>query len=194
MRNEIELPLSVAKENFRYFKQNIGYRMEAFRGFMKTFSIDAKTDDRGLAAVSTWFGHSGGLLLYYKPRDTTTLHAFVSYDPPWIGRHIGINILWDIGTYVGECIIARRQSAHWDINTGGPDPLSREGLGFHRPHIEGLYWPVACDPITHIFVNCNGRMAAEVRSKRRLPTIPQTLLQLVGLWSKPNPRNPGQTA
>jgi hypothetical protein len=189
MRNEIELPIGMAKENFNYFQTNLASRQTSFRTFMKTFAIDATTDDRGLVAVSEWFNRYGGLLLYYKPRSATTLRAFVNYDPPWIGRHIGINVVWDLGTYIGNCIIARRASAHWDLNTGDPDPMSCSALGFHRPQVAGLYWPTECDPVTKVFLD-----SQLLRHHVRLGPSPffprRNLVYLVDLWSKPNPPNP----
>lgn len=190
-QNEIDLPLIKAKENFAFFKQNIAFRMEVFRALLKRFSISATTNDQDLAAVSEWFDRYGGLLRYYRLRDTSTLNAFVHYDPRWIGRYIGINVIWDIGIYVGECIIARRRYARWDINTGDPDPLSCKALGFHRPHIEGLSWPPSCDPITHVFDICHV-MCRRVRFGPTPPTPPVHLLHLVALWSKSNLQDPEQ--
>jgi len=51
MRNEIELPIGMARDNFNYFQTNLALRGRSFRMFMKTFAIDATTDDRGLVAV-----------------------------------------------------------------------------------------------------------------------------------------------
>ncbi len=189
MRNEIGFPLSTARENFNYFQTTLEPRMRSFRTFMKMFAIDATTDDRGLVAVSEWFNRYGGLLLYYKPRSAITLGAFVNHDPPWIGKHIGINVIWDIGIYIGDCIIARRPSAHWDINTGGPDPMSCEALGFHRPCVAGLYWPTECDPITQVYMDSQ-LLGRRVRFGPSPPFTREDLVSLVTLWSKPNPCNP----
>jgi hypothetical protein len=189
MSNEIELPIGMAKENFNYFQTHLASRQTSFRTFMKTFAIDATTDDRGLVAVSEWFNRFGGLLLYYKPRSVTTLHAFVNYDPPWIGRYIGINVVWDIGIYIGNCIIARRASAHWDLNTGNPGPMSCSALGFHRPCVAGLYWPTERDPITKVFVDSE-LLCHRVRLGPSPSFLRRDLARLVELWSKPNPPNP----
>ncbi len=151
--NEVELPAGKAKENFDYFLQQRPKRLQDFRYFMKKFGVDAETTDAGLNAVSAWFDRYGGLLLHFQPRDTASLHAFMNYLPPWTGEHIGTNVVWDLGTYIGECVIARCSRAHWDVNTGDPDPVSLEALGFQRPHVSGLVWPPDCDPITQVFMD-----------------------------------------
>jgi hypothetical protein len=189
MRNEIELPINLARDNFNYFKANLVFRERSLRTFMEKFAIDATTDDRGLLAVSQWFDRYGGLLLYHKPRSATTLRAFVNYNPPWTGKHIGINVVWDIGIYVGNCIIARRASAHWDLDTGNPDPMSHEALGFHRPYIAGLYWPAGGDPITQVYADSQS-LRRRVRFGPPPPFTRRDLAHLVDLWSKPNPPNP----
>jgi hypothetical protein len=153
-QNEIELPTSKAKENFDYFLQQRPTRLQYFRSFMKRFGVDAATTDDGLNAVSYWLNRYGGLLLPFQSHGATSLQAFMNHDPPWAGEHIGINVVWDLATYVGECVLARRPSAYWGLNTGDPDPISLEALGFQRPCIEGLGWPPYCDPISQIFMDC----------------------------------------
>jgi hypothetical protein len=186
MRNEIKLLAGAAEENFDYFQTTRSTRMASFRIFMKNFGVDATTDDKGLVAVSEWFKRYGGLLLYYKPRTARTLLAFVDHDPQWVGKHIGINVVWDIGIYVGDCTINRCPSAHWDLNTGTTHPASRRALGFQRPCVAGLEWTADCDPITKVFVDSQAlcRLAQLGHSPHFLLT---DLMQLVSLWSKANP-------
>lgn len=194
MHNEIEMPRGKAQENFGYFVQQVPLRMQVLRDFLKKFGIDAVTTDEGLNAVSGWFDCYGGLLLPFRPYDTSNLNAFVNYDPPMTGERLGINIAWDIGIFVGECVIARRRSAHWDLNTGDPDRISLQAVGYQRPCVAGLYWPSGCDPITQIFMDsqfmCRGNHFGYQRDWMR-----KSLTQLVTLWSRPNPANPapGQT-
>src|SRR5260370_15619265 len=133
LRSEIDLTASKAKENFEYFLQQRSFRLQSFRDFMKRFNIDVATTDASLTDVSHWFDHYGGLLLNFRPYSSIALRAFLHYDPPWTGTHIGINAVWDLAIYLGECVIARRPSAHWALNTGNPDPISREAIGFQRP-------------------------------------------------------------
>jgi len=153
LRSEIELPIGSARENFSYFLEHLSFRLCALQNFLKKFGVDATTDDQGLAAVSNWFRRYGGLLIYYQRQNTVTLRAFTNRDPTWTSEHVGINVVWDLGIYVGECIIARYPSAYWALNTGNPDPISLKALGYHRPGVAGLYWPSECDPITQIFID-----------------------------------------
>jgi hypothetical protein len=189
MQNEIELPLSKAKENFSFFLQQRPFRLQFLHDFLTEFDIDANTTDDGLSAVSDWHDSYGGVLLRFRPRDTTTLNAFVSYAHPWTGEHLGINVVWDLGIFVGECLIARRRSAHWDLNTGDPDPISLEAVGHQRPCVAGLYWPSGCDPFTQIFMDSIG-MSRESHLGYPRFWLRKSLAQLVAIWSRPNPPNP----
>jgi len=153
LQNEIDLPLSKAEANFGYFMTHRAFRLRSLQEFLNKFDVTASTDDQGLAAVTNWFRRYGGLMTYFERRSTVTLDAFVNYDPTWTEAHIGINVVWDLGIYTGECVIARYPSAHWTINTGNPDPISLKALGFHRPSVAGLYWPTECDPITQVFID-----------------------------------------
>lgn len=189
MRNEIELPRSKAKENFSYFQQQLPCRRQFLHDFLKKFEIDADTTDDGLAAVSGWYDYYGGLLLRFRPYDTTNLDAFVTYAPPWAGEQLGINVLWDIGIFIGECVIARRRSAYWDLDTGDPDPISLEGVGYQRPSVAGLYSPFACDPFTQIFMDSQS-MSRENHWGYSRYWLRKSLTQIVAIWSRPNPPNP----
>jgi hypothetical protein len=156
---------------------------------MKKFGIDAATTDQGLIAVSAWFERYGGLLLHFQPYSAVTLHAFLGYDPPWTGEHFGINVVWDLAIYVGECVMARRPSAYWDLNTGGPSLSSRESVGFQRPHLAGLYWPSSCDPFFQVFTDSKN-MSPNVRVGFVKNIRPDNLADHVTVWSRPNPPNP----
>jgi hypothetical protein len=195
MQNEVELSRNKAKENFDYFLQQRALRLQCLRSFLKKFEIDATTDDSGLAAVSRWFDLYGGLLLHFRPRDTSSLNAFVSYAPPWTGEHLGINVVWDIGIYLGECIIARRRSAYWDLDTGDPDPVSLEAIGYQRPCVAGLYWPTSADTLTRVFIDSQS-MSRENRFVYRTVSLRKSLTFHVTNWSCANPPNPtrGQMA
>jgi hypothetical protein len=190
MQNEIALSRDKAKENFDYFLQRRALRLQCLRDLLKKFEVDASTDDNGLAAVSAWFDRYGGLLLHFQPYDTSTLNAFISYAPPWTGEHLGINVVWDIGIYVGECIIARRRSARWDLDTGDPDPVSLEAIGYQRPCVAGLCWPSSCDPITQIFMDSQWMTRRNHLGYPRGVVLRKSLTELVAIWSRANPPNP----
>ena len=121
---------------------------------MEHFGVDAGDDERRFGRRLRMVQSSyGGLFLPFQPNGATSLQAFMNHNPPWTGEYIGINAVWDLATYVGECVIARRPSAYWGLNTGDPEPTSLEALGFQRPCIEGLGWPPYCDPISQIFMD-----------------------------------------
>jgi hypothetical protein len=188
-QNEIELPANKAKENFDYFLQQRSTRLQHFRDFMKKFGVDAETTADGLNAVSDWFERYAGLLLHFQPRDTSNLRAFMNYHPPWSGEHVGINVVWDLGTYIGECVIARRPRVHWDLNTGNPDPVSLEALGFQRPCLSGPGWPPDSDPITQVFMDSQFR-SREMRFGYQRGVRFGNLMDYVANRSRGAPPNP----
>src|SRR6267142_13861 len=72
LRNEIELSLGEARENFEYFMEKRTFRLQSLLDFMKQFKIEITTSESGLTAVSDWFDRYGGLLLPFIPRSVTT--------------------------------------------------------------------------------------------------------------------------
>ncbi len=160
---------------------------------MKKFGIDAETTDEGLAAVSDWFDRYAGLLLHFQPGDAASLHAFTDYAPQWTGEHIGTNVVWDLGTYIGECVIARRPRAHWDLNTGDPDLVSLEAIGFQRPCVSGPGWRRYCDPITWVFLQSDSKSQRMRLGYARGVSLGGNLAGYVANRSRGAPPNPTLT-
>src|SRR5215510_5772424 len=183
LRSEIDLSLTEARENFEYFMDKRSFRSQSLIDFMNRFKIEMTTNDSGLTSVSNWFDRYGGLLLPFTPRSTVTFDSFVAYDPSWTGEHIGMNVIWDIGIYLGECVIARNPSAHWALNTGDADQISREAVGYQRPCVAGLHRPARRDPMTRVFRDGES-MSAGMRIGYPKVSVRQKLTEYVEIWSR----------
>jgi hypothetical protein len=100
------------EENLYRFRQVHRHeRLEALRAFLSKFDIEVYTDDAGLSAVSAWCPGNCGALVAYM-RDDATRQAFFQL-APWTGELRGLNVVFDLGVFMGECVIARNPKLHW---------------------------------------------------------------------------------
>jgi len=104
-------------ENFDYFLEHRGARMAALAAFLEKFDVKLGLDDRGLAAVSAWCpGHFGSLVA--DMTDQKTHQAFFQPLQPWTGQWRGLNVIFDLGIFLGESLIARSPRLHWGYQPG----------------------------------------------------------------------------
>jgi hypothetical protein len=92
-------------------------RLVALRTFLSKFDVEVDTDDAGLSAVSAWCpGNCGALVA--NMRDRATRNAFFQ-QAPWTGELRGLNVVFDLGVFLGECVIARNPKLYWKYHSGG---------------------------------------------------------------------------
>jgi hypothetical protein len=105
------------RENFVYFEERRAARLSALRAFLAKFDVVAGLEE-GLAVVSAWLpGNCGALIPAHLSRDET-MQLFYRYLAPWEGNLRGLNAIFDLGVFFGECVIARNRNLHW-INWPG---------------------------------------------------------------------------
>jgi hypothetical protein len=134
-----------ATENFDYFMGVRLARVAYLQDWLQRhFGVTATLDEKGVRALSRWGNEYAGFLLVKRANGRPTL-CYFTYDPPWTGENAGHNVLFDMGTTLGEAIIANCPMVHWDL-----DPVSailphtakilrREpGMGFQRPMLTGF--------------------------------------------------------
>lgn len=142
------LSRELAAENFDYFMRVRLARLADFRSWLRQhFGCEVTLDEKGIRALSLWGNKYAGLLLVQDP-DGRPTRSFFTYDPPWIGAHAGINVLFDLGIALGEAILANCPELRWEL-----DPLSKllpntgkllkqtSGISFQRPLISGFENP-----------------------------------------------------
>jgi hypothetical protein len=94
-----------------FFFENRDRRLEALRGFLAKFDVAFSLDDTEAAAVSAWCPLYADLLV-----DEFTKSVFDAYHDfawSWTGTLLGLNVVFDLSLYVGECILYRNQKLKW---------------------------------------------------------------------------------
>jgi hypothetical protein len=108
-----------AAENFDYFMRVRLQRVAYFRQWLRRhFGVVVTLDERGVRALNRWAVDYAGLLLVKDVNGNPTMSYF-TYDPPWTGESAGHNVIFDMGTMLGEAIVANCPKLRWDF-----DPIS----------------------------------------------------------------------
>jgi len=118
------LPEFVARgeENLSHLRAHSRERVSALRAFLSKFDVKVYVGDAGVSAVSAWCpGNCGALVA--NMRDRATRQAFF-YLAPWTGELRGLNVVFDLGVFLGECMIARSPKLHWKYIGGGSPGLA----------------------------------------------------------------------
>jgi hypothetical protein len=141
-----------------YFRQNKNRRVEALRVFLAKFDVALSLEDVGVKAVSAWCPVYADLLvdgLQHQESDAVW-SAYHWFRAPWVGPFIGLNPIFDLGVYVGECLIYRNPRLKWqpyinpEPNKGALHPIHGQGRG--RPF----------DPINWAYTECKNIHSARI--------------------------------
>ncbi|MGX4769463.1 hypothetical protein ACWAUC_06600 [Bradyrhizobium guangdongense] len=95
-------------------------RLDALRRFLERLGLDANLRDDGLGVVSAWLPSHCGALVPTMRRDKT-MQVFFRHLAPWEGKLRGLNAIFDLAVFMGECVIARNPRAHWIELAGSAD-------------------------------------------------------------------------
>jgi hypothetical protein len=118
------------RENFMYFMEQRHARLNALRTFLEKFNVTVNLDDEGLANVSQWLPGNCGALVP-NPREDETMQLFYQHLAPWEGRWRGLNVVFDLAIFLGECVTARNKRLHWVIWPGTSEDGAAVGSGYH---------------------------------------------------------------
>lgn len=129
-----------SKENFEFLISRRADRVTALANFLKKFETVADVDDAGVDAVSVWVAQYAGYLADDFD-DPVTKEAYFDFAEPWIGNNIGLNVIFDLGIYLAEAMIARKQKIRW-----GPGVFVLFGVTGGKPF----------DPFLHSYHYCRG--------------------------------------
>lgn len=117
------------RENFAYSLDNRAARLAALRSFLAKFSVDATLDESGLTAVSTWCPGNCGTLAA-DLRSISIRQAYFQRVTPRTDAQRGLNVIFDLGIFFGECLIARNSRLHWAYHPGSSDDGSANHSGY----------------------------------------------------------------
>ena len=137
-----------------YFFANRDRRIEALRTFLAKFDVASNFDDAGLMAVSAWCPLYADLLVEGLNSDTVR-SAYHGFEAPWSGTLLGLNPIFDLGIYYGECLLSRRSRLKWQPHRGPESNAAAHpifGQRNRRPF----------DPINWMYTWCNNVRAGNL--------------------------------
>ena len=167
-------------ENLSYFLAHRDARMTALSAFLAKFDVKMGFDDAGLAAVAAWCpGNAGSLgadLTSQKARQT-----FYQALRPWTEQWHGLNVIFDLGIFLGESLIARNPRLHWVYRWGTSD----DGVSYHSGYDIGGFKRVkdALDPMGFIYLRCEVDEEGLRTGKTILSASPDLLIGTVRDYS-----------
>jgi hypothetical protein len=80
--------------------------------------------------VSAWFPDNG-YALAGNLRDPNVSQAFYQMQPPWTDERRGLNVIFDLGVFLGESLIAKQPRLHWKFYSGASDHGESNCTGYY---------------------------------------------------------------
>jgi hypothetical protein len=141
-------------EYVRFFLDNRSRRLEALRAFLAKFGVDVTLKDSGIMAVSSWFPTYADLLVDDLRSDAVS-DAYHEFAAPWAGRLLGLNTIFDIGVFFGECMLSRKPKMRWK-------PVRGPEAHCVTHFIWGQRGGRLFDPINYMYTACNNVRAEKL--------------------------------
>jgi len=155
--NPAFLDFDAARENEGYLLEQRSNRIKALRDLLHVFDVELALEGPGLDAVSTWFPDHAALLVTGL-RKNAVRQAFFRWRTPWVGRLRGHNVIFDLGLFFGECIIAKNPKCCWrgivGAAPGKPPPPERD-IGWTGIGLEGSHRDPYFDPFAYVYTTCS---------------------------------------
>jgi hypothetical protein len=128
------------KANCQYFLEQKALRVEYLVKYLASFSVAIRLDRDGVKVLDDWLFRYGGHLLPWNRRLNAefVIQALHDYEPEWTGPYHGLNLVNDIGIFVGDYIIASNPDVHWDVCYGDGTKRDYERMSFGMPCLYGL--------------------------------------------------------
>ncbi|MGO9986552.1 MAG: hypothetical protein ACLPIX_20370 [Rhodomicrobium sp.] len=133
--------------NFTHFLKNKSARVDGLKSFIATFSEGATGTNMEIDEISIWFAKYHSVLLSGSDLSLEK-RVFREFQEPWHGKYIGLNVVFDIGTYVGDSII-NKSGKYWSFVLGS----SSRGEANHTGYtIKGFKdEAMSFDPMNEVF-------------------------------------------
>lgn len=161
-------------ENFRYFMEQRSVRLAALYAFLREFGVDASLDDFGLAAVSGWLPGNVSALVR-NPTDKAVVQAFYQMQTPWTNGLRGYNVVFDLGIFLGECLIQRAPRLHWKKRFGTSDHGESAGTSYWIEGFKHKGKGAWLDPPQYISGACQNELN-DICSRRPINVVRADLL------------------
>jgi len=147
-------PTDADAEYKKFFFDNRDRRVEALRTFIARFDVTLDLSDVGVAAVSEWCPIYADLLVEEIETDSVW-SAYHGFAAPWTGPLLGLNPIFDLGVYYGECLLSRNSKLKWHPLRGPESDTPAHpifGQRMRRPF----------DPINWMYTWCRNICSAKI--------------------------------
>jgi hypothetical protein len=165
-------------QNVLYFMEQRAARLAALQAFLGKFGVSASLDDAGLASVSAWFPDNGYALANLKGE--AVRQTFYQMQTPWDRELRGLNVIFDLGVFLGETLIQKQPRLHWKFTPGSSDQGESFGTGYR---VEGFRRKAKgnwMDPGQYI-VRCSMNELNDLHSYSPRPSVFRNYDLLVGV-------------
>lgn len=151
-----------------YFNQNRSRRVDALRNLLAKFDIALSLEDDGVKAVSAWLPLYGDLLVdgLQHQEDDVFWYAYYGFQAPWVDSLIGLNPIFDLGVYMGECMLHRNARLKWWPSVN-PEPC--RGGAAHP--IFGQRRGRCFDPVDWAYTECKNTHSARITKRTPDPSV-----------------------
>jgi len=139
-----------------FFFANRIRRIEIFRAFLAKFDVASNLDDAGIMATSEWCPLYADLLVHGLESDTVW-SAYHGLAASWTGPLLGLNAIFDLGVYYGECLLLRNSRLRWHPSRG-PEPNTAAHPIFGQRNRRPF------DPVDWMYTWCKNVRSAKLAS------------------------------
>jgi hypothetical protein len=166
----LDLNVLDGEENYKYFIENKGVRINCLAKFLEYFGASISIVDTNIHIVDLWMQRYSGYLL--RENSGANYISSRAFHPAWRGDFAGLNVIWDIGIFAGDCAIRINPNCAWFFNDGR---RTRDGKD-----LPDYLFPCIMNNDTGDHIDILGAVFEIVRVKHRALHKPS------GVWGLPN--------
>jgi hypothetical protein len=143
------------------------------RNFLAPFGVSLAFSDGAKTALDAWISRYGAFLYVDE-----TGSSFLTRNPVWRGPRTGLNVIFDLATFLGEFAILESQNLRWEMHTDVPEGFRNSDETYQKPVITGVpgnprYGFYIMDDVHRI---CHALLEASYMwQKPRFAVLPKTL-------------------
>lgn len=143
---EFTLSEKEASENFSHFIETSDERVNFLTEWLKSyFGVYLDYSKSGILSMQYWINMCGGSLI---GGNRGIWSSYINYAPRWVDDFRSCNIIYDIGTYIGNYLIVKRPFLKWEMIKGTSfESFDRDFEYYNKPGLVGSYYPVG-DPLS----------------------------------------------
>lgn len=121
-----------ALENHEFFLTQKAARVEALRRFLCPFGVRLDFTDQTKDALDDWLA-TYAAFLYVSENGC----SFLTHNPEWAGARLGLNVILDLGIFLGEFAINENPVLRWEMDTRTESGRTRIDEQFQRTVVAG---------------------------------------------------------